>query len=86
MASAGIYTLIETGKANDINPNKYIHFILSDILGSAFLNFQNIWKTTCLGIHSYKKSVDSHFPNNIRRMAIFISTILFDAYVFYSVF
>ena len=36
-ASAGIYTLIETAKANGINPTKYIQFILSDIPGSAFL-------------------------------------------------
>ena len=36
-ASAGIYTLIETSKANGLNPNKYIQYILSDIPGSAFL-------------------------------------------------
>jgi len=36
-ASAGIYTLIETAKANGLNPNKYIQYILSDIPGSAFL-------------------------------------------------
>lgn len=38
-ASAGIYTLIETAKANSINPLKYIQFILSDIPGSAFMEF-----------------------------------------------
>lgn len=38
-ASAGIYSLIETAKANGINPNKYIQFILSDIPGSAFMEF-----------------------------------------------
>lgn len=38
-ASAGIYTLIETAKANGINPNRYIRYILSDIPGSAFLEF-----------------------------------------------
>lgn len=38
-ASAGVYTLIETAKANDINPMKYIQYILSDIPGSAFLQF-----------------------------------------------
>lgn len=36
-ASAGIYTLIETAKANGLNPNKYIQYILSDIPGSTFL-------------------------------------------------
>lgn len=36
-ASAGIYTLIETAKANGLNPNKYIQYILSDIPSSAFL-------------------------------------------------
>jgi transposase len=35
-ASAGVYTLIETAKANGLNPTKYIEFILSDIPGSAF--------------------------------------------------
>lgn len=38
-ASAGIYSLIETAKANGINPNKYIQFILSDIPGSAFMEY-----------------------------------------------
>ncbi len=38
-ASAGIYSLIETAKANGINPNKYIKFILSDIPGSAFMEY-----------------------------------------------
>lgn len=38
-ASAGIYTLIETAKANGISPNRYIQFILSDIPGSAFMEF-----------------------------------------------
>lgn len=36
-ASAGIYTLIETAKANGLNPNKYIKYILGDIPGSTFL-------------------------------------------------
>jgi len=36
-ASAGIYTLVETAKANRLNPRKYIQYILSDIPGSAFL-------------------------------------------------
>lgn len=39
IASAGIYSLIETAKANGINPNKYIQFLLSDIPGSAFIEF-----------------------------------------------
>lgn len=38
-ASAGIYTLIETAKANGLNPTKYIQFILSDIPGTAFLEY-----------------------------------------------
>ncbi|MDF2614067.1 MAG: transposase [Clostridia bacterium] len=38
-ASAGVYTLIETAKANGLNPTKYIEFILSDIPGSAFLEY-----------------------------------------------
>lgn len=37
--SAGIYTLIETAKANGLNPMKYIQFILSDIPGTAFLEY-----------------------------------------------
>ena len=36
-ASAGIYTLIETAKANGLTPMKYIKYILSDMPGSAFL-------------------------------------------------
>lgn len=38
-ASAGIYTLIETAKANGLNPWKYIRFILSDIPGTSFLEY-----------------------------------------------
>lgn len=33
--SAGIYNLIETAKANGLNPRKYIQYILGDIPGSA---------------------------------------------------
>lgn len=62
-ASAGIYSVIETAKANGINPNKYIQFILSDIPGSAFIEYPEFWKSICLGIHSYSKYADSHFPN-----------------------
>lgn len=36
-ASAGIYTLLETAKANGLAPMKYIKYILSDMPGSAFL-------------------------------------------------
>ena len=38
-ASAGIYTLVETAKANGLNPRNYIQFILSDIPGTAFLQY-----------------------------------------------
>lgn len=38
-ASAGIYTLIETAKANGLNPWKYIKFILSDIPRTSFLEY-----------------------------------------------
>lgn len=38
-ASAGIYTLVETAKANGLNPRKYIQYILSDIPGTAFLQY-----------------------------------------------
>lgn len=41
-ASAGIYTLIETAKANGLNPTKYIQYILSDIPGTAFLEYPEI--------------------------------------------
>jgi len=36
-ASAGIYTLVETAKANGLAPMKYLKYILSDMPGSAFL-------------------------------------------------
>lgn len=36
-ASVGIYTLVETAKANGLAPMKYIKYILSDMPGSAFL-------------------------------------------------
>lgn len=35
--SAGIYTLVETAKANGLAPMNYLHYILSDMPGSAFL-------------------------------------------------
>ena len=35
----GVYTFIETAKANGLNPTKYIEFILSDIPGTAFLEY-----------------------------------------------
>lgn len=38
-ASAGIYSLIETAKANGLSPIKYIQFILSDIPGTSFLEY-----------------------------------------------
>ena len=38
-ASAGVYTLIETAKANGLNPRKYIEYILSDIPGTAFRQY-----------------------------------------------
>lgn len=38
-ASAGVYTLIETAKANGLNPTKYIEYILKDIPGSAFMEY-----------------------------------------------
>lgn len=38
-ASAGVYTLIEIANANGLNPTKYIEFILSDIPGTAFLEY-----------------------------------------------
>ena len=36
-ASAGIYTLVETAKANGLAPMKYIKYIMADMPGSAFL-------------------------------------------------
>ncbi len=36
-ASAGIYTLVETAKANGLDAMKYIKYILSDMPGSIFL-------------------------------------------------
>jgi hypothetical protein len=38
-ASAGIYTLVETAKANGLDAMKYIKYILSDMPGSTF--FEN---------------------------------------------
>ena len=35
--STGIYTLVETAKANELAPMKYIKYILVDMPGSAFL-------------------------------------------------
>jgi len=37
IASAGVYSLIETAKANGLKPRKYIQFILTSIPGTAFL-------------------------------------------------
>ena len=37
VASAGIYTLVETAKANGLVPMKYLKYILSDMPGSRFL-------------------------------------------------
>jgi len=36
---AGIYTLVETAKANGLSPLKYITYILKDMPGSAFLQY-----------------------------------------------
>ena len=38
-ASAGIYTLVETAKANGLDPMKYITFILGDLPGTDYLNY-----------------------------------------------
>lgn len=40
--SAGVYTLIETAKANGIDPFKYIAFILGDIPGTALMEYPEI--------------------------------------------
>ena len=36
-SAVGVYTLVETAKANGLAPMKYIKYILSDMPGSAFL-------------------------------------------------
>lgn len=36
-ASAGIYTFVETARANGLAPMKYLKYILSDMPGSVFL-------------------------------------------------
>lgn len=41
-ASAAIYTLVETAKANHLNAQKYIEFILKDMPGSAFLQYPEL--------------------------------------------
>lgn len=41
-ASAGVYSLVETAKANGLNPKKYIEFILSDMPGTDFLRQSEI--------------------------------------------
>ena len=38
-ASASIYTLVETAKANGLDPMKYITFILGDLPGTDYLNY-----------------------------------------------
>ena len=38
-ASAGIYTLVETAKANGLSPMKYIHYILKDLPAFNFHEF-----------------------------------------------
>lgn len=38
-ASGGIYTLVETAKANGLDPMKYITFILGDLPGTDYLNY-----------------------------------------------
>jgi len=35
-ASAAVYSMIETAKANGLNPYKYLHFILSELPGVQF--------------------------------------------------
>lgn len=49
-ASAGVYTLIETAKANGLNPRKYIQYILSDIPGVPF--------------HEYPEYLEDYLPWN----------------------
>lgn len=49
-ASAGIYTLVKTVKANGLVPMKYIKYILADMPESAFLNILNIWMIICYEI------------------------------------
>ena len=47
-SSAGIYTLIETAKANGLNPNRYIQYILKDIPGTLF--------------HQYPEFLEDYMP------------------------
>lgn len=41
-ASAGVYSLIETAKANGLKPRKYIQFILSNLPGTAFREYPEL--------------------------------------------
>ena len=55
-ASAGIYTLVETAKANGLSPMKYFKYILSDMPGSAFLEYPE-YLDDCLPWNPYVQEI-----------------------------
>ena len=61
--SAGIYTLIETAKANGLNPRKYIQFLLADIPGSSFLQYLELLEDYLPIIQEFKNYVVNSFSS-----------------------
>jgi len=41
-ASAAVYSIIETAKANGLNPYKYLHFILKNLPGAQFQRYPEL--------------------------------------------
>ncbi len=72
-ASAGIYTLVETAKANGLDAVKYIKYILSDQIcqGVHSLKTQNIWMTIYHGTPWYRNVADNHCPFSIEGWWLF---------------
>ena len=57
-ASAGVYSLIETSKANGLKPRKYIQFILSNLPGTAFREHPELLEEFLPpGVRMFKKNV-----------------------------
>ena len=54
-ASAVVYTLVETAKANGLDPFRYLNYVL--------LNIMNNWNNFCLGMKQHEQRASPSFPD-----------------------
>lgn len=79
-ASAAVYSIIESAKANSLNPYKFFSLSLVNCRGCSLVHIRNSLKITFRGVQKFKKRANRAKTQFTRVFAFFISTELFDAY------